>query len=88
MKPYRPYNSEGLVMDDIQKNTVEDVTKAIDFFNGQEVKMVFKEDGRVKVGTGKIVAQDDTHVFLEGTRGRIMARKKDIMTIKQSNRNV
>jgi len=64
----------------------DEVKTLIDFFQGEEVKIVWKEEetvGKPKVGHGKIHNFDGTFVFLIGEKGRLALNRKDITAIKQ-----
>ena len=48
-----------------------------------EVKVVWREEERTKVGRGKISHDDDNFVYLNGEKGTVIVNKKDIIAIKQ-----
>ena len=62
------------------------VKELIDFFQGEEVKIVWTEEGtggKAKVGHGKIHTFDGTFIFLVGEKGRLALNKEVISAIKQ-----
>ena len=64
----------------------KEVKELIDFFQGEEVKIVWSEEGsggKPKVGHGKIHNFDGTFVFLIGEKGRLALNKEVISAIKQ-----
>ena len=57
---------------------------AKDFFTNVEVKIVWKEDDKIKIGRGKIMGEDANFIYLTGYRGKVMVSKADIVDIKQA----
>ena len=60
-----------------------DMKQVISFFSDEEVKIVWKEEDKTKVGRGKIIHDDDNFVYLAGEKGKVIVNKKDIIAIKQ-----
>ena len=60
-----------------------DMKQVISFFSDEEVKVVWKEEDKTKVGRGKITHDDDNFVYLAGEKGKVIVNKKDIIAIKQ-----
>ena len=60
-----------------------DVKKLSTFLKDAEVKVVWREEERTKVGRGKISHDDDNFVYLSGEKGTVIVNKKDIIAIKQ-----
>ena len=60
-----------------------DMKQVISFFSDEEVKVVWKEEEKTKVGRGKITHDDDNFVYLAGEKGNVIVNKKDIIAIKQ-----
>ena len=60
-----------------------DMKQVISFFSDEEVKVVWKEEDKTKVGRGKITHDDDNFVYLAGEIGKVIVNKKDIIAIKQ-----
>jgi len=60
-----------------------DVKKLSTFLKDGEVKVVWREEERTKVGRGKISHDDDNFVYLTGEKGTVIVNKKDIIAIKQ-----
>ena len=62
----------------------ENETKPLtDYLRDAEVKIVWKEEDRTKVGRGKITNDDDNFVYLTGEKGTVIVNKRDIIAIKQ-----
>ena len=53
------------------------------FLEDAEVKVVWKEEDRTKVGRGMIKHDDANFVYLSGEKGTVIVNKKDIIAIKQ-----
>ena len=53
------------------------------FLEDAEVKVVWKEEERTKVGRGMITNDDENFVYLSGEKGTVIVNKKDIIAIKQ-----
>ena len=60
-----------------------DMKQVISFFSDEEVKVVWKEEEKTKLGRGKISHDDDNFVYLAGEKGKVIVNKKDIIAIKQ-----
>ena len=61
----------------------EDKKKLSSFLKDAEVKVVWREEERTKVGRGMITNDDDNFVYLTGEKGTVIVNKKDIIAIKQ-----
>ena len=64
-------------MDDESKDSL------VSYLKDAEVKVVWREEERTKVGRGKIVKDDKNFVVLTGEKGTVIVSKKDIIAIKQ-----
>ena len=64
-------------MDDESKDSL------VSYLKDAEVKVVWREEERTKVGRGKIVKDDKDFVILTGEKGTVIVSKKDIIAIKQ-----
>ena len=53
------------------------------FLKDAEVKIVWREEGKTKVGRGMIKNDDENFVYLTGEKGTVIVNKKDIIAIKQ-----
>jgi hypothetical protein len=64
----------------------KEMISMIDFFSGEEVKIVWNEEPqqKPKVGHGKIVQYDGTFVYLIGKKGKLALNCKDVTAVKQS----
>lgn len=60
-----------------------DMKQVISFFSDEDVKVVWREEEKTKVGRGKITHDDDNFVYLAGEKGKVIVNKKDIIAIKQ-----
>lgn len=60
-----------------------DMKQVISFFSDEEVKVVWREEDKTKVGRGKITHDDENFVYLAGDKGKVVVNKKDIIAIKQ-----
>ena len=60
-----------------------DMKQLSTFLKDGEVKVVWREEERTKVGRGKISHYDDNFVYLTGEKGTVIVNKKDIIAIKQ-----
>jgi len=71
----RPNKEDGK-MDDEEK-------KLASFLKEAEVKIVWREEEKTKVGRGMITNDDENFVYLTGDKGTVIVNKKDIIAIKQ-----
>ena len=53
------------------------------FLADAEVKVVWREEDRTKVGRGMIKHDDENFVYLTGEKGTVVVNKKDVIAIKQ-----
>jgi len=60
-----------------------DTKRLSSFLKEAEVKVVWREEERTKVGRGMITNDDDNFVYLTGDKGTVIVNKKDIIAIKQ-----
>ena len=61
----------------------EDNKQLASFLNDAEVKVVWREEDKTKVGRGMITNDDENFVYLTGEKGTVIVNKKDIIAIKQ-----
>ena len=54
-----------------------------EFLKEAEVKVVWREEERTKVGRGMIKHDDENFVYLTGDKGTVVVNKKDVIAIKQ-----
>jgi hypothetical protein len=71
LQPYR-----GLIMDEENKQLAS-------FLRDAEVKVVWREEDKTKVGRGMITNDDENFVYLTGDKGTVIVNKRDIIAIKQ-----
>jgi len=62
---------------------LSDMKQLAAFLKDAEVKVVWREEERTKVGRGKISHDDENFVYLTGEKGTVIVNKKDIIAIKQ-----
>ena len=60
-----------------------DMKPLTDYLKDGEVKVVWKEEDRTKVGRGKITHDDENFVYLTGEKGTVIVNKNIIIAIKQ-----
>ena len=60
-----------------------DVKGLMTFLKDEDVKIVWREEERTKVGRGRITHDDENFVYLTGDKGTVIVNKKDIISIKQ-----
>ena len=53
------------------------------FLKEAEVKVVWREEDKTKVGRGMITNDDENFVYLSGEKGTVIVNKRDIIAIKQ-----
>lgn len=61
----------------------DSVSGLASYLKDAEVKIVWREEERTKVGRGKIVNDDENFVYLTGEKGTVIVSKQDIIAIKQ-----
>lgn len=61
----------------------ENDKKLASFLKDAEVKVVWKEDDKTKVGRGMIMNDDDNFIYLTGDKGTVIVSKTDVIAIKQ-----
>jgi len=57
--------------------------KLATYLQDAEVKIVWREEGKTKVGRGMIKNDDENFVYLTGEKGTVIVNKSDIIAIKQ-----
>ena len=60
-----------------------DSSKLASFLKDAEVKIVWREEDKKKVGRGMITNDDENFVYLTGEKGTVIVNKRDIIAIKQ-----
>ena len=60
-----------------------DSSKLASFLKDAEVKVVWREEDKTKVGRGMITNDDENFVYLTGEKGTVIVNKRDIIPIKQ-----
>ena len=61
----------------------ENNKELVSFLRDAEVKVVWREEDKTKVGRGMITNDDENFVYLSGSKGTVIVNKKDIIAIKQ-----
>ena len=67
-----------------EKNMEDKEVKLSEFLKEVDVKIVWKEEEKTKVGRGKITNDDENFVYLTGEKGTVIVNRKDIIAIKTS----
>ena len=73
-------NSSSLMGDTMNE---EDNKQLASFLNDAEVKVVWREEDKTKVGRGMITNDDENFVYLTGEKGTVIVSKNDVIAIKQ-----
>ena len=60
-----------------------DSGKVASFLKDAEVKIVWLEEDKTKVGRGMITNDDENFVYLSGEKGTVIVNKRNIIAIKQ-----
>jgi len=60
----------------------ENVGSVTTFYKGQDVKVVWLEDGKSKLGRGRIVNDDHQFIYLKGQKGSLVLNKEELVVIK------
>ena len=60
-----------------------DSNKLASFLKDAEVKVVWREEDKTKVGRGMITNDDENFVYLTGEKGTVIVNKRDVIAIKQ-----
>ena len=60
-----------------------DSSKLASFLKDAEVKVVWREEDKTKVGRGMITNDDENFVYLTGEKGTVFVNKRDVIAIKQ-----
>jgi len=60
-----------------------DSSKLASFLKDAEVKVVWREEEKTKVGRGMITNDDENFVYLTGEKGTVIVNKRDVIAIKQ-----
>ena len=60
-----------------------DSSRLASFLKDAEVKIVWREEDKTKVGRGMITNDDENFVYLTGEKGTVIVNKRDVIAIKQ-----
>ena len=61
----------------------KDSSRLASFLKDAEVKIVWREEDKTKVGRGMITNDDENFVYLTGEKGTVIVNKRDVIAIKQ-----
>ena len=61
----------------------ENDKKLASFLKDAEVKVVWREEDKTKVGRGRRVNDDENFIYLTGEKGTVIVSKSDVIAIKQ-----
>jgi len=67
-----------------EKNMEDKEVKLSEILKEVDVKIVWKEEEKTKVGRGQITNDDENFVYLTGEKGTVIVNRKDIIAIKTS----
>ena len=67
-----------------EKNMEDKEVKLSEFLKEVDVKIVWKEEEKTKVGRGQIIDDDVNFVYLTGEKGTVVVNRNDIIAIKTS----
>ena len=67
-----------------EKNMEDKEMKLSERLKGVDVKIVWKEEEKTKVGRGQIIDDDVNFVYLTGEKGTVVVNRNDIIAIKTS----
>ena len=65
-----------------EKNMEDKEMKLSERLKGVDVKIVWKEEEKTKVGRGQIIDDDVNFVYLTGEKGTVVVNRNDIIAIK------
>ena len=65
-----------------EKNMDDKEMKLSELLKGVDVKIVWKEEEKTKVGRGQIIDDDVNFVYLTGEKGTVVVNRNDIIAIK------
>lgn len=86
-RPAEVYNENGTFAASLSQETNKmdenDKKPLAAFLKDAEVKVVWREEEKTKVGRGMITNDDINFVYLQGEKGTVIVNKKDIIAIKQ-----
>ena len=86
MSIYNYYTDSALAAPTLRENDKMDekeIKPLSAFLSDAEVKVVWREEERTKVGRGMITNDDENFVYLTGDKGTVIVNKRDIIAIKQ-----
>jgi|TARA_Y100000310_G_scaffold39165_1_gene36744 hypothetical protein len=67
-----------------ERNMEDKEVKLSEFLKEVDVKIVWKEEEKTKVGRGRIIDDDTNFVYLTGEKGTVVVNRNDIIAIKTS----
>ena len=79
-------DSAELLMRDLDDESLMETDndkKLASFLKDAEVKVVWREEDKTKVGRGRIENDDDNFIYLTGEKGTVIVSKNDVIAIKQ-----
>jgi len=53
-----------------------------EYYSGEDVKIVWREEGKTKLGRGKIVNDDEQFIYLKGSKGLLAVNRSEVIVIK------
>ena len=67
-----------------ERNMEDKEVKLSEFLKEVDVKIVWKEEEKTKIGRGRIIDDDTNFVYLTGEKGTVVVNRNDIIAIKTS----
>lgn len=52
------------------------------YYSGEDVKIVWREEGKTKLGRGQIVNDDEQFIYLKGEKGLLVVNRDEVVVIK------
>jgi len=52
------------------------------YYSGEDVKIVWREEGKTKLGRGQIVNDDEQFIYLKGEKGLLVVNRVEVIVIK------
>tara|TARA_Y100000310_G_scaffold305326_1_gene345394 strand:- start:1758 stop:2000 length:243 start_codon:yes stop_codon:yes gene_type:complete len=52
------------------------------YYKGEDVKIVWREEGKTKLGRGRIVNDDEQFIYLKGSKGLLVVNRSEVIVIK------
>jgi len=60
----------------------ESAFSVTNYYSGEDVKIVWREEGKTKLGRGQIVNDDEQFIYLKGEKGLLVVNRVEVIVIK------